>query len=395
MIRLVRIPVAYGNSLGLLAVNQMTTTIVFILIAGGLIAAAAFFIAVITGVRRNPKSSPPSKKGFRTPHIEVKKSAPIKIEIEEDNSLKNIPEVQEAIEPPDRLEEFNLLTRDQLSANEYHRIVKMAESCPRPPTLLHDVMNQLSIGSYDVRKFSELAHRDAILASQLLRTVNSAFFGMKNEVTSVQRAVVLLGFNNVKDIALKLALDKVFSSGIAGIKEAYSKFWIASFAASSVCGLAARALDLEKGSELSTGALLSYLGNFAFIANYQDYSAQYVEQDSLLNRVEFEQETAGANSAIIGSILAEAWTLPITVKSCIEASLIPISIPADECSEEIRTQAGICYACARIGDYFAFNSLRSFENFDFNMLNGPEHFYIKSYVNEGELKGFSGLFSNK
>lgn len=373
----------------------MTSLVVFVLIAGGVAAIAALLVAILTGMNRKSNKSDSGAKGSRTPHIEVKKAVLLRIEHSNGKDEYKVEDKPASKEPPAELYNFKLLTRLQLDESELRRISKMAESCPRPPALMSEVMSQLTIGSYDVRKFSNLAHRDTILASQILRTVNSAFFGMKNEVSSVQRAVVLLGFNNVKDIALKLALDKVFIMGNSGIREAYSKFWLASFAASSICSQAARALDIEKGSELSTGALLSYLGNFAFMANYQDHCEEYVSTGSLLKQVELEQEVSGANSAIIGSLLADAWTLPATVKSCIESSLVPLTAPASECDEGLRTQAGLCYACARAGDYFAFNSLKSFDAFDFSQLDGPEYYYIHSYFQDGELKNFPSLFLNK
>ena len=344
-----------------------------------------------------PKSSP------KSPHVSVHRpkespvpaAAPAPGESEADAAGFEEEESVEEGEIPEELASLRVLLPGSLGESEVARVKRMAEKCPRPPTLLGDVMGQLSLGSYDVRKFSDFAHRDAILASQILRTVNSAFFGMKNEVTSVQRAVVLLGFNNVKDIALKLALDKVFVAGNPALKEAYSKFWLASFASSSVCAIAARVLDMPKGSELSTSALLSYLGNFAFIANHPDDCGEYLSQDGLIGRVKFEQEKCGANSALIGGVLASAWSLPPSVNANIEHSLVPLAVSAAQCPPEMRESLALCYVSSRVGDHFAFGGIGSFEEFDFESLDGPEHFHIKSYMRTGALKRFAGIFKDR
>src|ERR1700690_1456656 len=54
---------------------------------------------------------------------------------------------------------------------------------------------------------------DPALASRILRLVNSSFYGLSSQITSLERAITLLGFNAVKNLAIASSVSALFQGG--------------------------------------------------------------------------------------------------------------------------------------------------------------------------------------
>lgn len=75
-------------------------------------------------------------------------------------------------------------------------------SFPPLPATVSEVSRLIASRDTDLASLTTVVKRDPSVSVQVLRRVNSAYFGVKREVTSVDQAVRLLGFTNVASIAL-------------------------------------------------------------------------------------------------------------------------------------------------------------------------------------------------
>jgi len=60
---------------------------------------------------------------------------------------------------------------------------------------------------------NKLISNDPALVSRILKVVNSAFYGLPGQIGSINRAIVLLGLNAVKNIVIAASLTKLFRGG--------------------------------------------------------------------------------------------------------------------------------------------------------------------------------------
>src|SRR4051812_16163700 len=60
---------------------------------------------------------------------------------------------------------------------------------------------------------NKLISNDPALCARILKVVNSAFYGLPGQIGSINRAVVLLGLNAVKNIVIAASLTKLFRGG--------------------------------------------------------------------------------------------------------------------------------------------------------------------------------------
>ncbi len=147
----------------------------------------------------------------------------------------------------------------------------------------------------------------------MLRLVNSAYFGLRNPVSSIHQALVSLGVNTLKNIALSLAmLGALPRENGAGFNS--EECWVHSLAV----GLAARRLgrlagvDPAEAEEYFVAGLLHDVGKLVLARQApQEYrraleAAAAGEQDLLAA----EAAVLGATHAEVGAVLATHWGLP-------------------------------------------------------------------------------------
>lgn len=178
-----------------------------------------------------------------------------------------------------------------------------------PPMLAR--MNQLMMdpgaSAADVAK---LLSSDPALASKVLRVVNSAFYGLANRVATVTHAIVILGFNTIRNIVLGSSIFEQFKGDSGGLFDR-TQFWKHSIA----CGAAARALGRRLGQqhieELFVAGLLHDIGK---VVEDQHLHEQFVQaltiardRDCLL--VAAEEQVLGVTHAEVGALLLGKWNL--------------------------------------------------------------------------------------
>lgn len=183
--------------------------------------------------------------------------------------------------------------------------------------LLKEVQNPASTAA----TVAKIAASDPALATSLLRTVNSAAFGLNRKVTSVTDAINYLGFSMVKSIVVRLRLDQVLPRASKQSAADAQDLWVHCLAVSYIVDcLADRVPDVDRGLA-STLGLLHDIGKLAIVArlarvnptndtaspaNNECVSAG-AENESAQSR---EKRMYGLDHAGLGAALSHQWGLP-------------------------------------------------------------------------------------
>jgi len=178
-------------------------------------------------------------------------------------------------------------------------VTKVLETCNNPKASPNDLNRVISL--------------DPVLTGQVLRLINSAYYGLPNPITSLTRAIIMLGLNTVKNLALSFAILETMSA-----KGTFRVFSINDFWAHSLCvAVAARHLAMVKGVSVSgredffIAGLLHDLGKIPLNKQFPDeyrrvldesYSAQRPLQD-------LERELLGIDHCSVGELIAQKWQL--------------------------------------------------------------------------------------
>lgn len=202
-----------------------------------------------------------------------------------------------------------------------HQIESFINRMPSLPTTVAKVVEVCNQPLTSPNDLNRLISLDPVLTGKVLKLINSAYFTLREPVTSVTRAIIMLGLNTVKNLAL--------STSIVGILKVESKdwcfsmndFWIHSLAA----GVTARMLAARQGlhpdsrEEYFVGGLLHDIGKVPIMHCFPE-EYRHILKESQCNRQALyiaEKETLGFDHCHVGQIIAEKWRLSDNLSSAL------------------------------------------------------------------------------
>jgi HD-like signal output (HDOD) protein len=159
-----------------------------------------------------------------------------------------------------------------------------------------------------------VAH-DPALATRILKVVNSAFYGLPGQIGSVERAIVLLGLNAIKNIAVAASLGQLFR----GVKlcEGFTAkdLWTHCIAVGVTARELAKQMKLPIADEAFLAGLIHDTGMLVSLQVWPEKLKQACETARTSERdfCEVEREIVGVDHQQLGQGLAELWKFP---RSC-------------------------------------------------------------------------------
>jgi len=187
-------------------------------------------------------------------------------------------------------------------------------SLPPTVTKVLEICNDRATSPVDLNRVISL---DPVLMARVLKLINSAYYGLPNKVVSMVRAIIMLGINTVKNLALSTAvMDTLNRKTDLGVLNPVG-FWRHSLAV----GVTTRLLAKMHGEELSTideyfvAGLLHDIGK---IPMDRVLAKEYVEVIEYCREREVplhvaEREFLGFDHADCGRLIVDTWRLPTTI----------------------------------------------------------------------------------
>lgn len=202
-----------------------------------------------------------------------------------------------------------------MTPQDFARLEDYAESVVRKlqlppcPDILASIGRELAREYPDAQRIVLEASRDVSSAATLLKTVNSAWYGLANKARSVQQAVAYLGLERTSLMLAGLLLRNVFPSTR---RQAMARFWEASTQLAVTLGFFARVLGRDDRDELHTFGLFRDAGSAVLINRFDDYDPLATRATTAFgpSLTELEQARFGTDHAVIGAVLARDWALP-------------------------------------------------------------------------------------
>jgi len=182
------------------------------------------------------------------------------------------------------------------------------QSLPGAPHVLPKLL-ALSDADEDAGELVRLIESDPALTARILRTANSPFFGQARSVTTVQRALVVLGSSMVRNLALGLTVWDA-ASGAMPI-ESFVRLWQHSLTvALAARDLAARTALCNPGDAFTAG-LLHDTGKLVLARALPDTYPPLVQTSTAApSLVERERAVVGCDHAQVGGWLFDSWRVP-------------------------------------------------------------------------------------
>ena len=178
-------------------------------------------------------------------------------------------------------------------------VTKVLEICNNPQTSPADLNHVISL--------------DPVLVGRVLKLINSAYYGLGQPVTSLARAIIMLGINTVKNLALSSAIMGQLPSGKNSHGLDMEGFWRHSLCVGVSAKFLARkrGIDAKLTEEYFTAGLLHDIGKIPLNAVL---SREYMLTVSTADRERkslylVEESDLGLDHCTAGAMIRDAWKL--------------------------------------------------------------------------------------
>lgn len=192
------------------------------------------------------------------------------------------------------------------------RLVALVEKMPAFPKSVQRTLLLASSMDASTKEIVQVIERDPVLTVKILKVINSAFFGLHEKVNSVQRAVVHIGLNTVKNLVLGVAAMGMLKS-INKTSFDIDNFLLHAFTTAAISRKLAERLQLsqQECSDCFVAGLLHDFGKAVFAEFFTEPFKLALKKSKDLNIPlhEAELEFIGINHAQAGQYLAMKWGL--------------------------------------------------------------------------------------
>ncbi len=243
------------------------------------------------------------------------------------------------------------------NSNRVDRVIKEIESGHSLPVLSPVALKLVELAAEEdvtVQQLIQLIEKDPALSARLLRLANSALFYAPIPVASLNQAVMRIGFERLRLMALTLSLKDAFPLGKVGALD-YEEFWKVSLFRAIISRTLANYVENVEPGEAFIAALLMEIGFLIFYDLFLKGKTELpkLQIEPLEELLEWETKNFGIDHRQIGAAALKHWRFPGEIIECQRAGLETISPDSD------KTMVKICNV-ARMGSRLLYEGSSNF-----------------------------------
>lgn len=201
--------------------------------------------------------------------------------------------------------------KEQLDAGRENLVLQKIESFPVLPGTVIRVLEVTSDPESSAQDLMKAVLPDQAMCVSILKIANSALFGQPQKVSSIERAIVVLGFSEIQSIVLGKAVIGSFAKLTKSYQHIMDDFWQHSF----TCGLAAKIMAehmaLPSG-DLFVAGLIHDIGKLALFLTFpDDYDPKiWMSGHSSAEKLIDEKQQFSVDHCTVGRKLLDHWSFP-------------------------------------------------------------------------------------
>jgi HD-like signal output (HDOD) protein/CheY-like chemotaxis protein len=205
-------------------------------------------------------------------------------------------------------------------SDKLKRLVGRMDHIPSLPSLYVEIVDQLKDPESQLDDISQIIARDIGMTAQILKLVNSAYFGLPQRISGLEDAVAFLGLETIKTLVLCINAFSQYN-GIKLPGFTMESLWKHSLAVASLAKKISRieGMDRNQIEESFVAGMLHDTGLLILACNFTAEYKLALEFAAMekLTVDEAEQRVFGVNHAIAGGYLLGLWGLPVPLVEAI------------------------------------------------------------------------------
>jgi HD-like signal output (HDOD) protein len=212
------------------------------------------------------------------------------------------------------------------------------------PEVYARVTELLDDPSSSLVKLSHAVEQDPGLTARLLKIVNSAFYGFPSRISTVSKAITIIGQRELRDLVLATTVLELFN-GLPNELVSMGSFWHQSLR----CGVVARVLasrrqGTEEVQSVFVAGLLHEVGHLIIYRKIPELAREAILRNRYNNVALHlaERQVFGFDYAEVGGELMRLWKLPMVLQEAVELHQTP------HLASSFRTETAIVHLARRV-----------------------------------------------
>jgi putative nucleotidyltransferase with HDIG domain len=188
------------------------------------------------------------------------------------------------------------------------KLAAAVDGMPAFPKSVQKILELTRDSNATPKDLVQVINNDPVVTVKILKVVNSAYYSLPKQITSVGNAVVYMGFNTIKNLALSIAaIGMLPKDNAAGFDS--QQYLLHSLATAAIAKKLALSLDDADPMDCFIAGLLHDFGKVVF-AQFMPNEFKQALQTSQANGTSLHlalRESIGADHAVVGAMLVEKW----------------------------------------------------------------------------------------
>lgn len=189
-------------------------------------------------------------------------------------------------------------------------LIEGTSELPTIPVVATKVLELLDKPDVELDEVADLILTDQIMAARVIKIVNSPLYRAAQEIRSVKRALIYLGFRHIRELALTCSFLEVFQGkdGVFNIRT----FWEHSFGVGVVSKLIAQRARFPDVEKAYLGGIIHDIGEVFFSYYLKDRFQEVLDsiKGETYKLVDAEERFFGTTHCEVGEIIARNWNFP-------------------------------------------------------------------------------------
>lgn len=200
-----------------------------------------------------------------------------------------------------------------MTGSGLQNIIDNMPNLPTMPNVVMEALNLIGNPKSNINQLSDIISKDSSITMQILKLVNSAYYGFPNQITTINRAMALLGLNKVKSLIMSVAIQPMMMS-LHG-----KNLWEHSIRCAVGCQMLSKSLGYDQTDEAFVMGLLHDVGKTIFEIHNKGSLAEIERMTKLgVNELQAEKMIFGFDHTEVGEQLVKKWKLPIIISNCVK-----------------------------------------------------------------------------
>jgi HD-like signal output (HDOD) protein len=201
------------------------------------------------------------------------------------------------------------------------RLNRYIDSMPSLSITVSKILEVTKNPQVTAKDLNKVISLDPVLVGKVLKLVNSAYYGLSNKVTSLVTAIIMLGINTIKNLALSTAVLGNMRKGSSFKTLNVDGFWRHSIGVGATSKLIATKIGIpaNRTEEYFIGGLLHDIGKIPLNVIFEEEYLRAIQQADMHKSqlIEMEKELIGITHCEVGKMIGEKWRLTDETYECI------------------------------------------------------------------------------